>query len=149
MDKSMRVVDFLDKEADLENVRSVAERFKELVEVQKAIEAQLETLTPILIDQKVLEYFPEDNKKVVMTEGREMSEIDTTGLFDQLFKAGRMWDFVKVASVSQTSLGKLSDGEVLAVKFKKVKGNAAPSVSLKDLSKADRKKLILEGKIKV
>lgn len=142
MSEKTKIIGLLQKaEINFDDVREVAERFKELTEISKLLEVQINRLKPILVDAKVLELFPDDGQKVVFVEGRALTEIDTTGLFDMLFKAGRMWDFVRVASVTATSLGKLEDGAALEAKFKTTKGKAADSVSLKEMSKDDWKKI--------
>ncbi len=143
MSETARIINFLKKdiEIDFSKTREVAIRFKELSEIKNLLEQQIDQLKPVLIEARVSEYFPEEGKKVVYSEGRSLTEINTEGLFDMLFKAGRMWDFVRVASVTATNLKKLSDGEVLEAKFKSVKGSAADSVSLTDMTKADRLKI--------
>ena len=104
------------------DTHDLAERFRALDKISTAVDEGTKLVKPILIDRKASEFFP---------------EVNATALFDYLFKAGRMWDFVKVASITQASLAKLEDHEVLNAMFVKETGQAASSCSAKSMTKEE------------
>jgi hypothetical protein len=132
--------------AEAEYMKSVSKKarfYAALDFLKKKIEAEMDLFKKDLIQEKVEEYFVDDNIKVVYSEGASKSFIDSTSLYEHLKSEKRVSDFVEVATVSEKSLReKLPDGESLVAEFKVVtKEKNAPSVSVKALSKEDKKRL--------
>jgi hypothetical protein len=122
----------------LPTIQDVAHYYAELSEASKKIELQLEKCK-MLLKANVGSTFviPETKSKVVITEGREKTEIDASALGLNLILTHRTEDLLSVIGITQTALNKLIDGGELVERYKKVTGLTEPIVSYKSLTKQE------------
>jgi hypothetical protein len=79
--------------------------------------------------------------KIVWPMAGEKTSIDSSKLVEELLDAGRRADVIKIVEVSEKSLKGLKDGLILIGKYKKKEGKKSSSVTLKELTKEELKKL--------
>ena len=122
----------------LPTIDDVAQYYAELYEAQKKIEIQIEKCKNLL-KANVGKTFviAETKSKVVVSEGREKTEIDAAALGHNLISQNRTDDLLQVVSITQAALNKLVDGGELVEQFKKVTGTTEPIVTYKSLSKQE------------
>lgn len=142
MEKTVAINGF-ERAVDLDKVREVADAFRSFDKVKKAIKAQEEILKPVLVANRVNEFFLEDEEKVAFKEGAVTSTIDTKKLFKEI----GLKKFMEVATVSESSLkqleselGKEEFAKVLS-KSKKITGTKAASVSVAKMTKKELKEM--------
>jgi hypothetical protein len=139
-----RVTNFLKKlvEIDPNNIREVANHYRQLNEVAKLVEKEMGSLKTILIENQVNEIFMEDEEKVVYQEGRQKSFLDS----QKVYKVIGLENFIKIATVTETALKStnLTVGEVTTVigQAKVVlEEKASPSIRVAKLSKNELKEM--------
>jgi hypothetical protein len=119
-----------------------------LKSIKDTIEYEMEKYKIDLLNEKVEEYFIDEDLKVVYQEGVKQTAIDQIGLYNAMEEDGRVKDFLSVCSVSESNLKKMEDGEELITTFKYDLGTTkAPSIKILILSKDDKKRLVEEKKI--
>jgi hypothetical protein len=126
---------------DLALAKSVEKRayyYAQLKQIKELAETQMESLKEELIAENVTQLFPEEDFKVYVRESAN-TYVDKDALFSELTVKNRLLDFVKIASVSQKSLGTLDDGKVLCAQFVKEGTEPKKSLIVSALSKADQK----------
>lgn len=102
-----RVLNFLKKSIDIDmgNLREVADNYRKLNEVVKLAEKEMDVLKSVLVNNKVEEYFLEEEEKVVYQEGRNKTFLNT----EEVYKALGLESFIKVASVSEKAIRDIED----------------------------------------
>ena len=100
-----RVTNFIKKqiEIDFENIREVADNYRQLNEISSLLKKEMDTLRKVLIEAEVSEYFLEDEQKVVFEEGRKKTYLDS----HKVFKNIGLERFIEVATITETSLKNL------------------------------------------
>lgn len=141
-----RVTNFIRKQAeiDLDNIREVAEHYKQLDEISKLAKKEMDVLKKVLIEVEVSEYFPEDEMKVVFEEGKKKTYLDS----DKVFKMIGLERFLEVATVSETSLkNTLKNDERLAEKTiaeakVTLEERTSPSIKIGKMTKKELQEMV-------
>ena len=105
-----RVTNFIKKQIDidLQNIREVAEHYKQLDEISKLAKKEMDLLKKTLIESEVSEYFLEEEMKVVFEEGKAKTYLDSQKVLQSI----GIERFVEAATVTETSLKKLLENDV-------------------------------------
>lgn len=128
------------KVADVKTTRDEAEIIAQAKILVDALKVLLEGFEIDILDcPGFYELFPELNRKVVLQEGKELSEINNAVLDDLLLS--EIKQIVKVSEKGLTSIGK----EALISKYKVKTGKGKASVQVRELSKEDLSKLHIKG----
>lgn len=141
-----RVTNFIRKQAeiDLDNIREVAEHYKQLDEISKLAKKEMDVLKKVLIEVEVSEYFPEDEMKVVFEEGKKKTYLDS----DKVFKMIGLERFLEAATVSETSLkNTLKNDERLAEKTiaeakVTLEERTSPSIKIGKMTKKELQEMV-------
>jgi hypothetical protein len=133
--KKESVLSFLQKESevDLENIREVATKYRELHEISELVIAQMEKLEPTLLAAKVSEFFPELEQKVVFVEGASQSKISNEVMNELLLE-----EIKKAATISQTALVDIGKAHLIP-KYKVITGQNRNTVKVKEMTKQELK----------
>lgn len=119
-------------------LRDKAELYKDLKVVADFLEEKMMILKKSLLESKVEEYFIEDEYKVLFTEEKHKSEIDTKKVFGLL----NTEDFISVAKVSETALKEIGKEEIIKDVKIILEEKTSPTISVRKLSKDDKKILL-------
>ena len=130
------------------SISKIARYYAVLKQTKDSIDKLMDNIKPDLLDAQVNEYYPVDDLKVVYQEGAKMTKIKVKELFESLEAEGREEEFFQIATVTETALKTIKNGEMLIAENKVVlEEKKAPSIRVATLSKDDRK-LLAEGAIR-
>lgn len=124
---------------DKEDVKSLARYFVHLKSIENSLATIQEDIEKILIANKVNIQFPDMMRKVAYSEPHDITSIDKDQLAEHLSSLGRMRDFIKSSSITESKLKLLGDGPDLIEKFKKVVGSTKPGVQVRDMTQVEVK----------
>ena len=143
-----RMTNYIKKSIDIDmnNVREMADHYRNLDEISKLISKEMSILKKNLIEANVNEYFLEDEQKVVLQEGAKITGINPY----KIRKDERISDsdFMRMVSISETSIkDTLKKGteydwdpneiQALIESAKQFYGNKNPSVRVSKITKKE------------
>jgi hypothetical protein len=132
-----------------ESIKKKARFYASLKILKDFIEDELKFEAPTLINENVSEFFENENLKVFIKNGGIETKIDSHKLYDEMRKQERVYEFVKIAKISESDLKNIDKGAEL-IKIAKIETGKvrASSVMVSELSKDDKKRLAEEKIIK-
>jgi len=136
-----RVENFIrkQKEIDLDNIREVADHYRILDEISKLVKKQMDSLKKTLIENEVEEFFPEEEMKVVYSEGNKKTFLSTVTLYNKL----RLEDFIRAATVTEKAIRDLPEASdsykesVIAEAKMTLDEKTAPSIKVAKMTKKE------------
>lgn len=142
---------WLDKiEATVVNKNDLVENARvllNLTQVAKEIDRRIKGYTAFILKKKKTVYFPEEEMKVMYLDEVEKYTVDVQRLYNKMvLEDNRLAEFLEICSVSKASLEKLSGGKELSEKFSSRDGKKGATISVREMSQDEKKKLE-EGKL--
>lgn len=127
----------------LSKIDALAKEFIELELSRKNLENRINEIKATLRAEAAGQTFLYEDlgMKVTVGESVEETAIDSKALGLNLIANNRTEDFLAVATVTKTALGKLEDGKILAEQFKVAGSLREGTVKVSPFSKADMKAL--------
>ncbi len=127
----------------LSKIDALAKEFIELELSKKNLENRINEIKATLRAEAAGQTFLYEDlgMKVTVGESVEETAIDSKALGLNLIANNRTEDFLAVATVTKTALGKLEDGKILAEQFKVAGSLREGTVKVSPFSKADMKAL--------
>jgi hypothetical protein len=120
------------------SIGDIAHLYAEHKEILEVIESKMNQLKKLLIENKVNEYFPEEDLKVVYQEGSQKSYLDAKKVCGVI----GINKFLEIAKVSETDVKTLEDSHRIIGESKVVtEERTSPSVRVAKLSKEDKERL--------
>lgn len=131
----MRISNFIEKEVTVLSLEEVYSSLIHLDEIKEKVKLGMDTLINYLVKNGVKpeQYFLEQKKKIVYTEGKTQTTIPAISIFNKLSND----DFLKVVTVVAGELSKLPDGNKLIAIHKKETGTGKSSISVKKMTKEE------------
>lgn len=140
--KKINVKGVINKDVDMSNIRQVSEVYKTLNLLEKEAKTEQGKLKPTLIENKVNEFFEDDQMKVQFTEGSIMTSINTSKVVEEIGTEA----FLEIAKVTESDLKayleKFSEKEESArilAKCKDIIGTKSDSVKVANMTKKELK----------
>lgn len=125
-----------------ESVKKKARFYALLKKIKDMVEYHIDLQKPLLLEEKVEFFYPEEDLKVIYQEGRKVTQINAPILVEDFIEQMREDDLKKIVSIKETNLKTLPDGETLIKKYKiELEEKATPSIKVSSLSKEDKKRL--------
>jgi len=129
----MRISNFIEKEVTVLSLEEVYASLIHLDEIKEKVKLGMDTLINYLFKNGVKpeQYFLEQKKKIVYTQGKTQTTIPASEIFNKLSND----DFLKIVTVVAAELKKLPEGNKLIALHKKDTGTGKDSISVKKMTK--------------